>query len=308
MKFSHSLSRWCLLGMLLASPIHTCFALDFEPRRWAHLPMGTNFAGVGYAYTEADILFDPASRLENVEMKLHTVAGKYIRTFELFDKSARIDIRQDYQKGDWTGLVDGVPTSTSRNGLSDTLARFAINLHGAPPLSGKEFGAYRSKVGVETIVGMGLVMHFPTGDYKKDKLINLGKNRFTIRPQLGVSHIRGKWTTELTADTVFFTKNDEFFNGNTLEQDTLFIIRGNLIHTFRPGFWVSAGIGYDYGGENSVNGIDSDNTMQEIGWAFSLSYPINRRAGISVKYIGTRTQESTGLDTDTLAATVSFAW
>ncbi len=205
-------------------------------------------------------------------------------------------------------LVDGVPASTSRSGWSDTMARFAINLYGAPPLSDKEYAAYRSKAGVETIVGLGLVMRFPTGDYKDDKLINLGTNRFTFRPQIGVTHTRGKWAAELTADAAFFTDNDEFFNGNTLEKDPLFIIRTNFIHTFRPGFWASAGFGYDYGGENSVNGIDSENTMQEFGWAFALAYPINRRAGISVKYIGTRTQESTGLDTDTLTAGVSFAW
>ncbi len=120
------------------------------------------------------------------------MAGKYIRTFELFDKSTRIDIGQGYQEGDWTGLVDGVPASASRNGLADTMARFAINLYGAPPLSGKEFGAYRSNMDVETIVGMGLVMRLPTGDYMKDKLINLGKNRFGFRPQVGISHIRGK--------------------------------------------------------------------------------------------------------------------
>jgi len=285
-----------------------CFALEFEPRRWAHLPMNTNFGGVGYGYTEADILVNPATRLENVEMKLHTVAAKYIRSFELFDKSARIDIGQGYQEGDWTGLVDGVQASASRNGLADTMVRFAVNLYGAPPLSGKEYVDYRSKVGVETIVGMGLVMRLPTGDYMDDKLINLGKNRFGFRPQIGVSHIRGKWTAELTADAAFFTENDEFWNGNTLEQDPLYIIRANFIHTFRPGLWASAGIGADYGGENSVNGIDSDNRMQEIGWAFAFAYPINRRAGISVKYIGTRTQESTGLDTDTVTAGISFAW
>jgi hypothetical protein len=300
---------WFLLGgLLLKGLMLPCFALEFEPRRWSHLPMNTNFGGVGYGYTEADILVNPATRLENVEMKLHTVAGKYIRTFELFDKSARIDIGQGYQEGDWTGLVDGVQASASRNGLADTMVRFAINLYGAPPLSGKEYVAYRSKVGVETIVGMGLVMRLPTGDYMDDKLINLGNNRFGFRPQIGVSHIRGKWTAELTADAAFFTENDEFWNGNTLEQDPLYIIRANFIHTFRPGLWASAGIGADYGGENSVNGIDSDNRMQEIGWAVALAYPINRRAGISVKYIGTRTQESTGVDTDTVTAGISFAW
>jgi len=151
-----------------------CFALEFEPRRWAHLPMGTNFAGVGYAYTETEIFVDPAILLEDVQMKLHTVAGKYIRTFELFDKSARIDLTQAYLDGEWTGLLDGVPATASRSGWADTFARVAVNLYSAPPLSGKEFAAYRSETNVETIVGMALVVRMPTGEYMEVKLINLG--------------------------------------------------------------------------------------------------------------------------------------
>ncbi len=301
-------SRWILFGLLNIGQILPCFAVEPEPRKWNHLPMGTNFAGVGYVYTEFDILVDPTILLEDVEMELQTWAGKYIRTFELFDKSARIDLTQAYQKGEWTGLLDGVPASTSRSGWSDTFMRLAVNLYGAPPLSGKDFAAYRSETNVETIVGMALTVRLPTGEYMEDKLINLGKNRFTFRPQLGVIHTRGKWTAEVTGEVAFYTENDEFFNGNTLEQEPLYIIHGHLIHTFRPGFWVGASVGYDYGGENSVNGIDRDDTKQNIAWAFSFAYPINRYSGINVKYIGTRTQESTGLDSESLIAGLSILW
>ena len=58
-----------------------------------------NFAGVGYSYTEADISFDPVLRIENAKMEMHTYAFKYIRTFELFQKSARIDFIQGFQEG-----------------------------------------------------------------------------------------------------------------------------------------------------------------------------------------------------------------
>ncbi len=302
------ISRWSLLGLLTIGLALPCFAVEPEPRKWNHLPMGTNFAGVGYVYTEADIFVDPVILLEDVEMELQTWAGKYIRTFELFDKSARIDFTQAYQEGEWTGLLDGVPSTASRSGWSDTFLRFAVNLYGAPPLSGKEFTTYRSETNIETIVGMALTVRLPTGEYMKDKLINLGKNRFTFRPQLGVIHTRSKWTAEVTSEVAFYTENDEFFNGNTLEQEPLYIIHGHLIHKFRPGLWVGASIGYDYGGENSVNGIDRDDTKQNIAWAFSFAYPINRYSGINVKYIGTRTQESTGLDSETLAAGLSILW
>ncbi|MEA1947034.1 MAG: transporter [Thermodesulfobacteriota bacterium] len=308
MSFSHKFSRWFLLCLFYIGLVLPCFALEPEPRKWNHLPMGTNFAGVGYAYTEADIFIDPVILLEDVKMEKHTWAGKYIRTFELFDKSARIDFTQAYQKGEWTGLLNGVPASASRSGWSDTFLRLAVNLYGAPPLSGKEFAAYRSDVNVETIVGIALAVRLPTGEYMEDKLINLGQNRFAFRPQLGVIHTRGKWTAEVTGEVAFYTDNDEFFNGNTLEQKPLYIIHCHLIHTFRPGLWVGASVGYDYGGENSINGIDKDDKEQNVAWAFSFAYPINRYSGIKVAYIGTRTQESTGLDSDTLTASLSLLW
>ena len=300
--------RWNLFGLLAIGLTLPCFALEPEPRKWDHLPIGTNFAGVGYVYTEADILVDPVILLENVEMDMQIMAGKYIRTYELFGKSARFDLIQSYQKGKWTGLVNGAPATAKRSGWSDTHARFAINLFGAPPLSGKEFTRYRSERNVETIVGMALTMRLPTGEYMEDKLINLGGNRFAFRPQLGINHSRGKWKTELTGEVVFFTENDEFFNGNILEQEPLYIVHGHLIYSFRPGLSLGASIGYDYGGEKSVNGIEKNDTSQEIGWALSLTYPINRYSGINVKYIGTRTQESTGLDSETLNIGLSVFW
>ena len=74
--------------LLLALPGH---AQDIEPRRWSHLPIGSNFLGGAYAYTTGDIFLDPVLRIEDAEFNLHTVAAKYIRSFELLGKSARID-------------------------------------------------------------------------------------------------------------------------------------------------------------------------------------------------------------------------
>ncbi len=63
------------------------------------LPTDVNIMGAGYANTKADITIDPVLRLEDVEMELDTWAAKYIHTFEMFDKSARIDVAQAYQEG-----------------------------------------------------------------------------------------------------------------------------------------------------------------------------------------------------------------
>jgi hypothetical protein len=299
---------WCLCVFLIFGMPLLCFSQELEPRRWSHLPTGKNFAGGGYVYAEANILFDPVLRIENVEMEMHTWAIKYIRTFELFQKSARVDVTQGYQEGRWTGLVDGVPSSIKRSGLSDSVLRFAINLYGAPPLEGKEFAAYRAKVDVETIVGMALVVQLPTGDYMDDKLINLGTNRFTFRPQFGVVHNRGKWSMELTGAVWLYTDNDDFFNGNKLEQDPYYTIQTHLIYTFRPGFWTAASAGYGYGGESTVSSVEKNDRRENLAWALSFGFPITRQLGVKVIYLSTRTQESIGQDTDSIGGAFSIFW
>jgi len=298
--------RLCAV-MVLGLPL-LCPAVEMEPRRWSHLPTSTNFAGTGYYYTEADIYFDPLLQIENAKMEMHALTVKYIHTFELYQKSARIDFMQDFQEGRWKGSVGGAPASIKRSGLSDSLLRFAINLYGAPPLKGKEFAAYRTKAVVETIVGTALVVHLPTGDYMNDKLINLGKNRFTFRPQLGVVHNRGKWSMEFTGAVWLYTDNTDFYNGNKLEQNPLFTMQTHLVYTFRPGLWVTGSVGYDFGGKSAVNGVEKDDRRENLAWALSIGYPITSQLGVKVVYLSTRTQQTIGQDTDSIAVGFSFFW
>ena len=285
-----------------------CAAQELQPRRWGHLPMGANFAGAAYSYTEADIFFDPILRLDDVEMEGHTWAARYIRTFELLERSARVDFVQAIQRGRWTGLVNGVPAATKRTGLSDSIVRFAINLYGGPPLEGKEFAAHRAKTEVETIVGAALAVHLPTGEYMDDRLINLGTNRFTFRPQLGIVHNRGPWSMEVTGAAWVYTDNDKFFNGNKLENDPLYTIQAHLIYNLRPGLWGAASVAYGYGAESSLNGEAQGDRRGNLVWALGLGYPITQRFGVNIRYVGTRSQESVGQDSDQVVVSLAVSW
>ena len=293
--------NFSLLVLLACLLTQTANALDVDLRRWGHLPVDAHFMGLGYVNVNADIAFDPALELEDVEMDLDIWPAKYIYSFESFGKSSRIDITQSYQDGHWEGLLQGEPAETSRHGLGDTFVRYAINLYGAPPLKGDDYFAYRRARDNETIIGAGLAMRLPTGDYHKDRLINLGQNRFVIRPQLGIQHRRGPWTFEFNTEIAFFETNTEFFDGNKRQQDPLYIFITSATYNFEPGFWVGAGVAYDYGGESEVNDVDKDDRQQNTAWGVSITYPLNRWIGVSLRYIETRTQESTGLDSESLA-------
>jgi hypothetical protein len=299
--------RSCLL-LLSLSFAYPCVGEELEPRSWAHLPIDKNFIGSGYAYTTADIDFDPILKIEDGQVELHTLLVKYLRTFELFDKSARVDVVQAHQDGRWFGLLDGQATTVNRRGWTDTTVRFAINLYGAPALAGKNFADYRAAAKDETIIGVGLKVQLPTGEYMSDKLINLGSNRYTFTPQIGAVRASGPWWAEATGMVAIYTDNDEFYNGNKLEQDPLYIIHSHLVYSFRPGTWAGVSAGYNHGGKSTLNGIKKDDQRQNVLWAISAGMPLTPRLAIKFAYANTRTREDTGIDSETFAIGLSGAW
>ncbi|MGI9241630.1 MAG: transporter [Verrucomicrobiales bacterium] len=305
LSLRHAFAATLLIGLATISSN----AQQLEPRRWGHLPIGTSFAGVGYAYTSGDIAFNPLLRIEDAKLDLHTGAFRYIHAFELLERTMRIGLVQGYQQARWQGLLDGQAATVSRTGWSDTVLRLSTYLIGAPPLEGEEFKEYRKSVaGSETIVGMGIAVHLPTGHYQEDKLLNLGSNRFTIRPQLGVVHTRGRWSMELSGACWIFTDNDEFFGGKYLENDPLFTAQAHLVYNFRPGLWIGTGIGYGGGAQSTVDGFNNDDRRGNLMWGVSAGYPITPKFGIKAAYVGLRAQERVGADLDTVTVGFSYAW
>lgn len=296
----------CLI-IMVATLSFPLFAQDLEPRRWSHLPTGGHFLGGGPVVTRGDILFDPVIRAEDAELDMNTVALKYIYSFQLLDKSARVSVQQAHQHGTWSGLLDGEPTTVKRVGATDTVVRFAVNLIGAPPLAGEEFMRYRGSISPETIVGFGLVVQLPTGEYYDDKLINLGSNRYTIRPQFGIVRSWREWSLEATAAVSIFGDNDDFFGDVRLEQDPLFFLQGHLIRSLGNGRWMGLSLGYGAGGETTVNGLDKDNERDDLAWALSYGFALGQTA-IKLAYAGTHTRAETGLDSDSLVLTFSRGW
>lgn len=244
------------------------------PRRWTHLPIDTNFLGGGYAYTKGDIIFDPVLLAEDVELDMDSSVVSYVRSFKLLDRTAKISLTQAQMSGTWSGLLDGVPTTVRRIGLADPVVRFSIDLKGSPPLSGKAYQQYRASRINETIIGVGVAVQLPLGEYKEDKLINLGSNRYTTRFQLGALHKRQKWTLETTGAVWLYSENDDFFGGRTLEQDPHLFLQGHLTYQHTPRQWSALGIGYSTGSEATVDKVDKDDRKKNLIWALSWGYTI----------------------------------
>ena len=116
---------------------------------------------------------------------INSLIVSYLRSFDLAGKTARFDVRLPYQQARWQGLLDGQPASVERSGMADPRLRLSVNFLGAPALKGNDYVAYRRSHPVNTIAGAALAVTLPLGQYYEDKLLNLGGNRYVIRPQVG---------------------------------------------------------------------------------------------------------------------------
>ena len=299
-----------LQRLLLISLLWLCFATisqaqELEPRRWSHLPIDANYLAVAYANTQGDIFFDPVLRIEDGTVSMHTAVTSYLRSFNMAGKTARFDVRLPFQIAQWEGLLNGEPAMVERDGLGDPRFRLSVNVFGAPALKGKEYRDYRAVNSTNTIVGLALAVTVPIGHYKRDKLLNLGGNRYVFRPQAGIVHTRGQWSYELTGSVFFYTDNNEFFNGNRRKQDPLYVLQGHVIRTFDRGIWASLSAGHDWGGQSRVNGEEKDDKRSDFLYALSAGMPVSKTSSIKFAFVRARTRVGVGSDSDNIAVAYS---
>ena len=266
-------------AVFLTSP--TADAQELEARTYANAPVGLNFLALGYGFSTGNIAVDPALPVEGLNSDVHLGFVRYARTIDFFGASGKIKASLPFASAHWEGVVTGVGfRERDASGLGDARFTLEVNFVGAPPLSPREFAGFRQTV----LVGASILVAVPTGDYDSTKLLNLGSNRWTFRPELGVSVAVVRWTLEATGTVWLYTDNDDFFGGLYLEQRALYALQGHVIYNFRPGFWIGFDAGYADGGRTTIDG-DLLNTLQKnsrVG--ATLTYPFGRRHGIRVGF------------------------
>lgn len=300
-----SQSKRFALTLFLMFMVSNAWPQNLEPRRWTHLPVNSNFIGLGAGNSKGDIYLDHALQIEDGSMDLYFLNAGYIHVFALFGKTARLDVNLPYARGRWEGQRFDLPVSTRRTGFSDPSVRLSWNLLGSPPLQGKEFVSYRAANPVRTIVGIAVELTVPWGEYSPDLLINLGNNRYMLRPQIGVLHSHDRWEFETTASVYIFGRNDDMFGGVVRDQDPLWFLQGHVSYTFTRGIWTDIGAGYGYGGENTIDGIRKHDDGRVSFWAVSLGTPLGPKQSLKLTFARSQTNTRTGSDLDSLIASWS---
>lgn len=289
--------------MVLISVMYHANATDSDPRQYSNIPVGLNFLITGYAHTTGNVSVAPTIPLKNADLTINTALLAYSRALNIFGMSGKFDFILPGASLSGTAEVDGQPKARDVGGFADPMARFYVNFYGAPALSMKDFAAYKQNL----IIGASLAVTAPGGQYDPEKLVNLGTNRWSFKPELGISKAWGPLTTELAVGGYFYTNNNQPFKGDTLKQAPLFAAQGHLIYNFRPGIWAAFDANY-YAGARTTN--DGNVAGESLGnWRVGGTLAIAVHKYHSIKLYGsTGVYSRTGSTFDIMGIAWQYRW
>ena len=113
----------------------------------------------------------------------------------------------------------------------------------------------------------------PLGQYDPDKLVNIGTNRFTFKPELGISKTFGHLLLELETGAAFYTVNHDFYQGKTQSQSPIGSVQGHIIYSFKRGIWTALDGTYYWGGHTTLDGVEGNDLQKNSRLGFTLALP-----------------------------------
>jgi hypothetical protein len=276
---------------------------EIEPRTYVNTPVGLNFLLAGYTYTDGGLSTEASSPVQDAELEINTGMLAYARSFDVWGNSGKFDMILPYSRLSGTAMAFGLPRERDVSGLHDPRFRFSVNFYGAPAVSVEEFAGYQQ----DLLVGASIQVSAPLGQYDDDKLVNLGNNRWYVKPDIGISKAWGDLAVELSAGVYLFSENDDYYGGQTLEQEPLYTTQLHVTYNFGRGVWAALSGTYDYGGQTTVDSVRNDDSASNSRVGATLALPVDRNNSIKL-YASGGVATRTGSDFTLYGALWQYRW
>ncbi|WP_420008960.1 transporter [Xanthomonas sacchari] len=268
--------RLGLLAVAIAAAMTCADARADGARDWENVPVDTNLLFVYYTYARNEIAFDPALPVDGAQLESHLGIVRYARTFAVGSRIGGVQVLMPY--GRVTGSIDGTRLRTSASGTGDATGIFLVNVFGAPALTAQEFrgwtpGAYLTA---------SIAVTAPTGSYEPDSTLNLGKNRWSYKPQLAYGVPLGEGTLLAINGNVQLYGDADNPGEAASEQKPLYGLDMHLSKDVGTRIWLSADANYAHGGRSGSGGVWKDNAQRTLKLGLSGNYAFSPRVGLSV--------------------------
>jgi hypothetical protein len=278
----HPKSHELLFTSILLLFTITVSAQDLDPRAYARVPVDITLLVTGFNYTYGGVVLDPTSPIQDLEAKVETPLLGIVHTFSFFGLTSQAFVATSFSWAQISGKLLGEDSSITRSGLGDTRLRLSALLFGAPAVTPEEF----AKDSPKTVIGASLTIVAPTGQYFNNKLINLGTNRWSFKPEIGLSYpLNRHWLFDLYAGVWLFTNNHSFYPGNSVRtQNPLISFQTHVSYNFNPLMWAAIDFTYYTGGQTSLNDYYKDDRQNNVRFGTTFCFPISKQNSIKLAY------------------------
>lgn len=275
-----------------------------DPRNYQNSPVGVNQVEFNYAYARANASLDPAIVIAGAKLDLNQGTISYYRYFGLFGHMAWISPSVPL-----AGLEGSVPSanlSGSVAGAGDSSYEFAVLLKGGPALSVAEFEKYKQT----TTIAASLTVTAPTGLYNANKILNLGSDRWSFKPEFALTHPFGPqqaWVVDAYANCYFYTDNTSYRGAQILSQDPLPGFEGHLSRSFGQSIVGSLDMRYSFRGDTFINSVDQNSSQRNFALGSEAIVSLNDRNTLVFIFAKALVHQN-GPSTTGFAVRYEYAW
>ena len=290
--------RWflvCFVLTVLGTP-DQLNAQFTEAHHYDNTPVGLNQLELSYAYTRANASIDTSLVVAGAQLNLNQ--GTLVHRLVWVDASVPI--------AGLGGSVTGTNISGSVSGAGDSSYEVAALLKGGPALTVEEFSKYEQT----TTVGMSLIVTAPTGLYNPNKVLNLGSDRWSFKPEIALSHPFGperKWEFDAYANASFYTDNTSYHGAEILRQEALPGVEGHISYSFIESLWASFDARYSFRGDTVVNGVSQNNAQKNLILGSEVNFSINSRNSLVLEFAKAVVHEN-GPSATGFAVKYNYTW
>jgi len=252
-----------------------------DARSYDNTPVGINQLEIGYAFVHGNAAIDPSLVIADANLSLNQAIVDYTRYFGLFGRVAWVEAAVPI--ANIAGSVSGLNISGSAAGAGDSSYTVSMLLKGGPALSVAQFDDYQRT----TTVGMSVSVTAPTGRYDGNKILNLGSDRWSFKPEVALSQPFGpdqKWQLEAYANAYFYTDNTSYHGREILRQEPLAGVEGHISYSLNDSIWVSLDTRYAFRGTTFVGGVDQNNAQQNVLVGSEMNVSINARHSLLFEF------------------------
>jgi hypothetical protein len=250
---------------------HSACAQFTDPRNYNNAPVGLNQLELGYVYAHANSSIDTSVIVTGAKLNAHQGIVDYTHYFGLLHRLMWLEATVPI--AGLGGSISGTNIQASTTGVGDSSYQVAMLLKGGSALSAAQFENYRPSA----TVGVSFTLTAPTGLYHPDKVLNLGSDRWSFKPEVALSHPFGpeqKWEFDGYLNIFFFTDNTSYRGREVLRQHPLPGVEGHISYAFNDSLWASFDTRYSIRGTTFLNGVNQENPQQNfvLGSEVNLSF------------------------------------